>query len=48
VCYMCRATFSSDLRIIASTFLSCIAPAHIQTFIYPNATPSAHESNIQP
>jgi lipopolysaccharide/colanic/teichoic acid biosynthesis glycosyltransferase len=36
VCYMCRATFYSDLRIVASTFLSCIVPAHIPSFLYPN------------
>ncbi len=27
VCYMCRATASSDLRIIASTILSCMIPS---------------------
>jgi lipopolysaccharide/colanic/teichoic acid biosynthesis glycosyltransferase len=49
VCYMCRATFYSDLRIVATTFLSCIVPAHIPSFLRPYApstnsrTTLAHE-----
>jgi len=27
--YMCRATFWSDLRLIAATFLACVAPARV-------------------
>jgi lipopolysaccharide/colanic/teichoic acid biosynthesis glycosyltransferase len=27
--YMCRATFLSDLRLIAATFLACVAPARV-------------------
>lgn len=42
LCYMCRATASSDLRIIGSTILSCISPARVPAFIHPNPiTPSA-------
>lgn len=39
VCYMCRATAYSDLRILASTFLTCIAPAHIPSILRPNGVP---------
>jgi lipopolysaccharide/colanic/teichoic acid biosynthesis glycosyltransferase len=39
VCYMCRATVYSDLCILASTFLTCIAPARIPSILRPNATP---------
>jgi lipopolysaccharide/colanic/teichoic acid biosynthesis glycosyltransferase len=28
--YMCRATFWSDMRIIAATFLSCVTPSRIR------------------
>jgi lipopolysaccharide/colanic/teichoic acid biosynthesis glycosyltransferase len=27
--YMCRATFLSDMRLIAATFLTCVAPARV-------------------
>jgi len=37
VCYMCRATVYSDLRIVATTFLSCIVPAHIPPCLPPTA-----------
>jgi len=37
VCYMCRATVYSDLRIVAKTFLSCIVPAHIPPCLPPTA-----------
>jgi lipopolysaccharide/colanic/teichoic acid biosynthesis glycosyltransferase len=32
-CYMCGATFSSDLRIIAQTFLACLAPGRNASII---------------
>jgi len=42
LCYMCRATALSDLRIIGSTILGCIMPAREPAFIHPNPiTPNA-------
>jgi lipopolysaccharide/colanic/teichoic acid biosynthesis glycosyltransferase len=29
--YMCRATFWTDLKLIAATFLACVAPARVPT-----------------
>jgi lipopolysaccharide/colanic/teichoic acid biosynthesis glycosyltransferase len=43
--YMCRATFASDLRIIASTFFACIAPPREP--VLRSAAPAA-TSSLQP
>jgi lipopolysaccharide/colanic/teichoic acid biosynthesis glycosyltransferase len=37
--YMCRATFRSDMQMIAATFLACLAPARIPATFRDAATP---------
>lgn len=36
-CYMCEATLGSDLRIIARTFLACVAPSRASSIIGKSA-----------
>lgn len=45
VCYMCRATPSSDLRIIASTFLACLVPRQASRRTMKKAKPMDYESS---
>ena len=37
--YMCRATFLSDMRIVAATFLACVAPPRMPSTL--RKTPAA-------
>jgi lipopolysaccharide/colanic/teichoic acid biosynthesis glycosyltransferase len=40
-CYMCEATLGSDLRIIARTFLACVAPSRASSIIGKRLSQSA-------
>jgi lipopolysaccharide/colanic/teichoic acid biosynthesis glycosyltransferase len=37
-CYMCRATFASDIRILLATLVSCVIPAHVPAAAAPALT----------
>lgn len=45
VCYMCKATPASDLRIIASTLIGCIKPQSTPFVLFKSATSSGSQTN---